>query len=54
MKVNSTVEELVEEIFKAGSLPGCEMHLLTERGMGSSVTAFVEKADKHALSNMIE
>ncbi|XP_050701729.1 double-strand break repair protein MRE11-like [Eriocheir sinensis] len=52
--VNSTVEELVEEIFKVGSLPGCEMHLLTERGMGSAVTAFVEKSDKHALSNMID
>lgn len=54
LKVNSTVEELVEEIFRNGALPGSEMHLLTERGMSSAVSAFVQKDDKHAVSNMIE
>ncbi|KAK8390830.1 hypothetical protein O3P69_010503 [Scylla paramamosain] len=52
--VNSTVEGLVEEIFRTNALPGCEMHLLTERGMSAAVSAYVQKEDKHAVSTMID
>ena len=53
-KVITSVEEQVEEIFNNKSLPDCEMHLLTQQGMSAAVSAYAQKDDKLAISNMIE
>ncbi|KAG0719874.1 Double-strand break repair protein MRE11 [Chionoecetes opilio] len=52
--VHNTVEDLVEQIFKDNTSPEGEMRLLTERGMGAAITAFVHKDDKNAVSAMID
>ncbi|XP_045115362.1 double-strand break repair protein MRE11-like [Portunus trituberculatus] len=52
--VTNTVEGMVEEMFRNSDTTGCEMRLLTERGMSAAISAYVQKEDRHAVPAMID